>query len=124
TDAAAADPAAEAVVEPPKTRRQRRAEEAAAKAAAEAAAAAAAAAPPAEAAPPAAVAGRPIQVASFAKEANANRAVEALAKVGITGQARKTDTNGKVVWSVITTGDAAQLEAIKGFGFADAFFLQ
>ncbi len=117
----AAEPAIEPVVEPPKTRRQRRAEEAAAKAAAEAAAAAAAAAPPAEAAAPA---GRAIQVASFTKEANADRAVEALAKIGITGQTRKTETNGKVVWGVVTTGDEAQLKAIKGFGFADAFFLQ
>ncbi len=128
-DAAAAPEVAAApiVVEPAKTRRQLRAEEAAAKAAAEAAAVAASTEAPAEAsaeAPAAASAGRLIQVASFGKEANANRAVEALAKAGITGQTRKSEANGKVVWGVVTTGDEAQLTAIKGFGFADAFFLQ
>ena len=122
TDAAAApEVAAEpVVVAPPKTRRQLRAEEAAAKAAAATAATEAPAEAPAAAAP----AGRLIQVASFAKEANANRAVEALAKAGITGQTRKSEANGKIVWGVVTTGDEAQLTAIKGFGFADAFFLQ
>lgn len=128
----AAEAAVEPVVEPPKTRRQRRAEEAAAKAAAEAeaeaaaaaAAAAAVAVPSAEAAPSDPAAERPIQVAAFTKEPNATRAVEALAKIGIVAEARKTEANGKMVWGVVTTGDEAKLKAIKGFGFADAFFLQ
>ncbi len=127
TDAAAApEVAAEpVVVAPPKTRRQLRAEEAAAKAAAATAATETLPEAPAEAAPAAAApAGRLIQVASFAKEANADRAVEALAKAGISGQTRKSEANGKIVWGVVTTGDEAQLTAIKGFGFADAFFLQ
>ncbi len=116
----AAQPVAQPVAEPPKTRRQRRAEEAAA----EAAAAAAATAPPTTEAPAVAPVGRPIQVASFTKETNADRAVEALAKIGITSQTRKSETGGKVVWGVVTTGDETQLNAIKGFGFADAFFLK
>jgi hypothetical protein len=102
--------------EPAKTRRQRRAEEEAA-----AAAAAAATAPVVEA--PVA-AGRTIQVASFSKEENATRAVEALGKIGVTAQARKSETGGKVVWGVVATGDAELLKSIKAAGFADAFFLQ
>lgn len=123
----AAEAAAEAPPAPEKkTRRQIREEEAAAKAAAEAAAAEAAAEPEAEAAanPAPASVGRPIQIASFSKEENANRAVEALAKIGVTARAQKTDNNGKVVWGVVATGDDALLKTIKGAGFADAFFLK
>jgi predicted HNH restriction endonuclease len=130
--AAAADAAAttegQPAPEPKKTRRQLREEKKAAAEAAEAAAAAeatAAAAEPATAtssAEPAA--GRTIQIASYSKEANATRAVETLAKIGITGQISKTEKDGKSVWSVVTRGDDAQLTAIKGAGFADAFFLQ
>lgn len=109
--------AAEAPAEPRKTRRQLREER-------EAAAAAAAEAPAAEtpAADPAA--GRSIQIASFSKEANAARAVETLAKIGISGQILQTERNGQTVWSVVTRGDEAQLTAIRGAGFADAFFLR
>ncbi len=111
-DAAAAAGAA-AAPEKRKTRRQIKAEE-------KAAAAAAIIDAPPEA--PAAVA-RPIQVASFSKEENANRAVEALAKVGITGSARKGESSGKVFWGVIAMGDDTLLASIKKAGFADAFFL-
>jgi rare lipoprotein A len=105
----------------PEKRKTRRQIKAAADAAAAAAAAAPAPVPPAEV--PAANA-RPIQVASFSKEENANRAVEALAKVGVTGSARKGDNGGKVVWGVVAMGDEALLQSIKKAGFADAFFLK
>ncbi len=117
--AAAAEAVSEAEPAPEpkkKTRRQIREEQKAA----EAAAAEAAAAEPASQAP----AGRTIQVASFSKEENANRAVEALAKVGVTAQTQKSERNGKIVWGVVTTGDAAALASIKDAGFADAFFLE
>lgn len=118
TDKAAAEAAA--VAEPPKTRRQLRAEAAAAAAAAEAAATAATETPATDT--PAA--GRQIQIASFSKEENANRAVQALAKAGITAQTRKSETGGKIVWGVVATGDAELLKSIQAAGFADAFFLQ
>lgn len=120
--AAAADAATGAPPQPEKrkTRRQIKAEQ-------DAAAAAAAAAPPPTdpvAQAPAPASGRPIQIASFSSEQNANRAVEALAKAGITARPRKGETGGKVVWSVIATGDQALLQSIRKAGFADAFFLQ
>jgi hypothetical protein len=115
---AAADSAAGAAPEPEKkkTRRQIRAEEEAAAAAAAAAAEAAATAP--------AATGRPIQVASFSKEENAQRAVEALAKIGVSAQPQKSERGGKVVWGVVAMGDGDLLAKIKGAGFADAYFLQ
>jgi len=120
--AAGGDPAAVAPPAPEKkTRRQIRAEQEAAAAAASAAAAEATAATPA---PAPVTSGRPIQIASFTKEENAARAVEALAKVGITAQPVRSERGGKVVWGVVAVGDAAMLNAIKGAGFADAYFLQ
>lgn len=112
--AAAPEPA------PKKTRRQIREEQEAAKAAAAAATAAAEATAPAA---PSASAGRTIQIASFSKEENANRAIEALAKVNVTAQARKSEQGGNAVWGVVATGDNALLASIKKAGFADAFFL-
>jgi hypothetical protein len=86
--------------------------------------AAPAASPPAEpAATPAGGPARSIQIASFSKEDNAKRAVEALAKVSVTAEVRRSDQGGKVVWGVVTSGDDAQLAAIKKAGFADAYFL-
>jgi hypothetical protein len=80
---------------------------------------------PVAAAPvPAATGSRPIQIASFSKEENAKRAVEALAKIGITAQPQKSGTATKTVWGVVATGDAALLAKIKAAGFADAYFLQ
>lgn len=108
----AAEPVAKP--EPVKTRRQQRAEEAAA--AAEASAT--------EAPTAAVAAGRSIMVASFSKEENAARAVEALAKIGVSAQPRKSETNGKVVWGVVALGDEAMLASIKAAGFADAYFLK
>jgi hypothetical protein len=124
--AAAAEAAAETEAtpapepEPKKTRRQIREEQEAAEAAA---AAAAAAATTAEATAPAAAAGRPIQIASFSKEENAKRAVEALAKIGVTAQPQRSEQGGNAVWGVVTEGDEALLAKIKDAGFADAFFL-
>lgn len=75
---------------------------------------------------PAAASGtpRPIQIASFSKEENANRAVEALAKIGITAQPQKSEKDGKIVWGVVATGDDGMLTKIKDAGFADAYFLK
>jgi SPOR domain len=67
---------------------------------------------------------RPIQVASFSKEDNANRAAEALAKIGITAKPQKSEKGGKAVWGVIVQGDEAMLKKIKDAGFADAYFLK
>jgi rare lipoprotein A len=67
---------------------------------------------------------RSIQVASFSKEDNAKRAVEALAKIGITATAQKSERNGKAVWGVVVMGDAAMLQKIKDAGFADAYYLK
>ena len=102
-----------------KTRRQIRAEQEAA-----AAAAAAAEAPAVTEAPAATAGSRPILIASFSKEDNARRAAEALAKIGITAGAEKSDRDGKAVWGVVASGDAALLDKIKAAGFADAYFLK
>nr|WP_238382688.1 SPOR domain-containing protein [Tabrizicola thermarum] len=67
---------------------------------------------------------RPIQVASFSKEDNARRATEALAKIGITATAQKSEKDGKAVWGVVVQGDEAMLKKIKDAGFADAYFLK
>lgn len=91
------------------------------------------AAPPAEAAPataaaepPPAATGavRPIQIASFSRQENAQRAVDALAKIGITAQPQKSERAGKAVWGVVAMGDQALLARIKDAGFTDAYFLQ
>lgn len=82
---------------------------------------------PAAAEPPVVEAGgaaRTIQIASFSKEDNANRAVEALSKIGITARIQKVEKNGKAVWGVVATGDQAMLQKIKDAGFADAYFLK
>lgn len=87
--------------------------------------AAVAAEPAAEPPAPAATGpARPIQVASFSKEANATRAAEALAKIGITATPQKSEKGGKAVWGVVVMGDEATLKKIKDAGFADAYFLK
>ncbi len=67
---------------------------------------------------------RTIQIASFSKDDNANRAVEALLKIGIAARAQKLEKDGKAVWGVVATGDQAMLNKIKDAGFADAYFLK
>lgn len=76
------------------------------------------------AAPAATGPSRPIQVASFSKEENANRAAEALAKIGVAASPQKSDKGGKAVWGVVVMGDEAMLKKIKDAGFADAYFLK
>lgn len=88
-------------------------------------AAAPAAAPVAPApAPAASGAGRPIQIGFFSVEANAKRAVDKLAKAGVTAQAKAETSQGKTYWSVVARGDAALLKKIKDAGFADAYLLK
>jgi hypothetical protein len=67
---------------------------------------------------------RTIQIASFSKEENAKRAIEALAKINITAEVQKADRNGTPFWGVVAVGDAALLTEIRKAGFADAYFLQ
>jgi rare lipoprotein A len=110
-----------AAPEKKKTRKEIREEQAAAEAAAAEAAAAAATAT--ETPAPAVAKGRSIQIASFSKEDNASRAVDALAKIGITAQVKRSEQSGIVVWGVVTAGDDATLASIKDAGFADAFFV-
>lgn len=87
-----------------------------------------AAAEPAETPAPAAAAGDVrIQIGIFSVEANANRAVDALKKAGITGTIRKETTQGKTWWSVVASGSgdrAALLDKVKGLGFKDAYLLR
>ncbi|WP_371134044.1 SPOR domain-containing protein [Tabrizicola sp.] len=78
-----------------------------------------------EAAPAAATeADRPIQIGFFSEQENADRAVAALAKVGVPATARKEESNGKAYWTVTARGDAATLGKAKAAGFADAYFLK
>jgi cell division septation protein DedD len=95
-------------------------------AAIDAAAPAAKKAPEAAPAKPAAPAGvgRPIQIGIFSVEANAKRAVDTLAKSGVTAEIRKETAKGKTFWSVIARGDAATLAKAKSAGFADAYLLK
>jgi rare lipoprotein A len=79
---------------------------------------------PAAEAPAATGPARPIQVASFSKEDNANRAAEALAKIGVTATPQKSETGGKAVWGVVVMGDDAMLKKIRDAGFADAYYLK
>lgn len=81
---------------------------------------------PAPAAPaaPAASSGKPIQIGIFSVEANAKRAVDTLAKAGVSAEVRTETSKGKTFWSVIARGDAATLKKIKSAGFADAYLLK
>jgi cell division septation protein DedD len=86
-------------------------------------AAAAAISPDSQPALPAA-GGKSIQIGIFSVEDNANRAVKTLAKSGITATVRKETSQGKLLWSVIASGNAATLAKIKAAGFADAYILK
>ncbi|MGL6211422.1 MAG: SPOR domain-containing protein [Paracoccaceae bacterium] len=93
-------------------------------------------APGAEAAPQPAPAANPvpaakpatsgglIQVGIFSVEANAKRAVDTLAKAGITADLRREESSGKAFWSVTTRGDASALAKVKSAGFTDAYALK
>lgn len=83
----------------------------------------AAAQPTAQPAAPAAASGALIQIGIFSVQANAQRAVDLLAKAGITAKIREEKSQGKVFWSVTARGDKATLAKIKAAGFADAYIL-
>jgi len=78
---------------------------------------------PAKAAAPAAKAGL-IQIGIFSVEANAKRAVDTLAKAGITASVRAEKSQGKAFWSVTASGGSEALAKVKAAGFADAYMLK
>ena len=82
------------------------------------------AAKPAPSPAPAASGGSTIQIGIFSIEANAKRAVDALKKAGLPAEMRREESNGKVLWSVTSRGDAGALTKVKGLGFPDAYFLK
>lgn len=82
------------------------------------------AAKPAPTPAPAASGGSTIQIGIFSVEANAKRAVDALKKAGLPAEMRREESNGKVLWSVTSRGDAGALTKVKGLGFPDAYFLK
>jgi cell division septation protein DedD len=78
---------------------------------------------PAKPAAPAAKGGL-IQIGFFSVEANAKRAVDQLAKAGVSASIREEKTQGKSSWSVTARGDAASLAKAKSAGFKDAYLLK
>lgn len=62
-----------------------------------------------------------IQIGIFSVEANANRAVEQLAKAGVPAEIRKGESQGKAFWQVTSRGDTAVLAKVKAAGFKDAY---
>lgn len=65
-----------------------------------------------------------IQIGIFSVEANAQRAADTLKSGGVRADVRKEESNGKVFWSVVASGDGsgkALLEKVKGLGFTDAY---
>lgn len=68
--------------------------------------------------------GRTIQIGIFSVEANANRAADTLRKAGLPADIRREESQGKVLWSVTSRGDAAAMTKVKGLGFPDAYFLK
>lgn len=80
--------------------------------------------PATPAAPAPAAKGGLIQIGFFSVEANAKRAVDQLAKAGVTASIREEKTQGKSSWSVTARGDAATLASAKSAGFADAYLLK
>lgn len=65
-----------------------------------------------------------VQIGIFSVEANANRAADTLKAGGVAAAVRKEDSNGKVFWSVVASGDGGSktlLAKVKALGFADAY---
>lgn len=87
--------------------------------------AAAPAAAPVTAAP-AAKGGQLIQIGIFSVEANAKRAVDTLAKAGITARILTETAKGKTFWRVVAGpgADTAMLGKVKSAGFGDAYFVK
>lgn len=79
---------------------------------------------PAAPAAPAVAGGRTIQIGIFSVEANAKRAIDTLRKAGLPGEMKREESQGKVLWSVTSRGDAGALTKVKGLGFPDAYFLK
>ncbi len=79
---------------------------------------------PEPAAQPAASSDPLIQVGIFSVEANAKRAVDTLAKSGVTAAIRREETQGKAFWSVTARGNSSVLASVKAAGFADAYVLK
>lgn len=80
-------------------------------------------APAAETAAPVGGSAR-VQIGIFSVEANAQRAADKLKAGGINADVRKEDSNGKVFWSVIASGEGgskAFLAKVKALGFSDAY---
>jgi cell division septation protein DedD len=73
---------------------------------------------------PASGSGSAIQIGIFSVEANANRAVVQLGKVGVQAAVSKETSQGKTFWSVTARGDKATLATIKSAGFTDAYILK
>jgi len=65
-----------------------------------------------------------IQIGIFSVEANAKRAVDALAKGSVSAAIRSEQTQGKTFWNVTARGDATTLQKVKSAGFADAYVLK
>lgn len=80
--------------------------------------------PAAKPAPAAAPKGGLIQIGIFSVEANAKRAVDTLAKAGITAVVRPESAQGKAFWSVTASGNADTLSKVKAAGFGDAYMLK
>jgi cell division septation protein DedD len=93
---------------------------------AEAAPVAAAAAPAVAAPAPAPKGGQLIQIGIFSVEANAKRAVDTLAKSGLTARVLTETAKGKTFWRVVAGpgADAAMLGKVKSAGFGDAYFVR
>lgn len=85
---------------------------------------AAGSAAPKAAATPAPSQGGLIQIGIFSVEANAKRAVDTLAKAGISANIRQETSQGKTYWSVTASGGADSLAKVKATGFADAYMLK
>ena len=65
-----------------------------------------------------------VQIGIFSVEANAQRAADTLKSGGVSADVRKEESNGKVFWSVVATGNGgskALVEKVKGLGFTDAY---
>ena len=65
-----------------------------------------------------------VQIGIFSVEANAQRAADTLTSGGITSDVRREESNGKVFWSVVASGNGdgkTFLAKVKALGFADAY---
>ncbi len=80
--------------------------------------------PPSRPAAPPAATGPEVQVGIFSAEANAQRAVDMLAKAGVIARICIEQSHGKTYWRVTARGDQATLARVKAAGFTDAYILK